>query len=228
MREAYFIFNNKKSSDFGIAITFENLPPVERAEEDVEIIEVPGRDGYLTRSNNRRKPIEKIITCQLLKEEYRKTVRNWLQGKGRLILSNEDDVFFDAKVLNPVKFYWNIFGGYDFDVEFLCQPNAYLHEGHNAIEINNKNTIVYNPGTEISRPYIKIFGSGEIDLIVNNSISRYNINEYIEIDSEIMECYKGSSPEIFKGDFPLLTLGENKISWNGNVDRIEVVPRWCR
>lgn len=228
MKEAYFIFNNKKSSDLGIAITFENLPPVERAEEDVEIIEVPGKDGYLTRSNNRRKPIEKTITCQLLKEEYRKTVRNWLQGKGRLTLSNEDDVFFNAKILNPVKFYWNIFDGYDFDVEFLCQPQAYLFSGQNVISVNNKNTILYNPGTETSKPYIKIFGSGEIDLIVNGGISRYNVNEYIEIDSEIMECYKGSSPEIFKGDFPLLTLGENNISWNGNVDRIEVVPRWCR
>lgn len=228
MREAYFIFNNKRSSDLGVAITFENLPPIERAEEDIEIIEVPGRDGYLTRKNNRRKPITKAITCRLIKPEYKGIVEEWLQGKGKLTISNEKDVFFNAKILNPVKFYWNIFGGYDFDVEFLCQPNAYLFGGQRKINITNKNTILHNPTNITSKPYIKIIGHGEVDLIVNNDISKYNINEYIEIDSEMMECYRGNFLEIFKGEFPLFMPGENKISWNGNVNRVEIVPRWCR
>lgn len=228
MKEAYFIFNDKKSSDLGIAITFENLPPIQLAEEDVEVIEVPGRDGYLTRGNDRRVQINKTITCQLLKNEHKEEVKRWLRGRGKLTLSNEDDVFFNAVILNPVSFYWNVFGGYNFDVEFTCQPNAYLHQGQSRLDITDNNTKLYNPGSVTSEPYIKIYGSGNVDLTINNSTSKYNINDYVEIDSELMECYKNNSLQSFKGEFPLLIPGGNNISWNGNVSKIEIIPRWCR
>ncbi|QDY17535.1 phage tail protein [Clostridium botulinum] len=28
------------------------------------------------------------------------------------------------------------------------------------------------------------------------------------------------------GEFPIFQVGENKISWTGNVSKIEITPRW--
>ena len=54
---------------------------------------------------------------------------------------------------------------------------------------------------------------------------------YIEIDSEIMNAYKGETLQNSKmvtSDFPKLAAGENKINWLGNVTKVEIMPRWCR
>src|SRR5699024_5949956 len=100
--------------------------------------------------------------------------------------------------------------------------------GQNVITINNKNTILHNPEVITSKPYIKIYGDSEVELIINDDTSKYDIDEYIEIDSELKECYKGNDLETFKCEFPLLVEGENNIYENGDVDKIEIIPRWCR
>mgnify|MGYP001499101686 FL=1 len=87
MVEPYFIFNNIKSTDLDVVVKDEWLPPVQKASDDVEIIEVPGRDGYLTISKNRKKPIVKTITAVLINEENKHIVREWLYGEWKLILS---------------------------------------------------------------------------------------------------------------------------------------------
>ena len=56
-----------------------------------------------------------------------------------------------------------------------------------------------------------------------------NVDEYIEIDSELMNCFKDT---VLKNDtvtgegFPVLKPGENSIACTGNVRRVEVIPRW--
>lgn len=165
----------------------------------------------------------------MLLDENRKTaVRKWLKGEGRLILSNESDVYYDARIIKSVAFkdHWN--GGWEFEVELLCQPYGYLHRGDNLITINAKNTILHNPTEETSKPLIKIYGSGVVDLIINNKIHKFNINDNVTVDSELMESYKDTSLVTFTGDFPTLKPGPNNITWDGTVTKIEVIPRWRR
>lgn len=57
-----------------------------------------------------------------------------------------------------------------------------------------------------------------------------NLDEYIEIDSELMNCFKGTAlkNDTVKGaEFPVLKSGVCTINCTGNVTRIEVIPRWC-
>lgn len=95
---------------------------------------------------------------------------------------------------------------------------------------------ITNPTAFESRPYIKIYGSGLIRLMVQpegqgtSSWGFAGVDEYIEIDSEHMNCYKGTvlKNDILSGEgFPVLKPGENIIACAGNVRRVEVVPRWC-
>ena len=56
------------------------------------------------------------------------------------------------------------------------------------------------------------------------------VDETIEIDSELMNCFKDT---LLKNDtvtgegFPTLKPGTFTIACAGNVQRIEVIPRWC-
>lgn len=222
----YFIFKNVNSLEFDIKIS--EMPPEQFAEDEVEYIEVPGRDGYLTINKGRKLPITKTIEATLLKKENREAVKRWLRGEGKLILSTEPDVYFKARIAEPVEFVGTIFGGRKFKVEFLCQPWAYLHTGDKVIVVTTKDTRINNP-EEISKPLIKIYGTGAVDLIINNKIHKFdNIDEYVIVDSELMETYKETSLVKYYGDFPELTPGENTISWTGNITKIEITPRWRR
>ena len=228
MVEPYFIFKDINSLDLEIVIKDEWLPPVQKASDDVEIIEVPGRDGYLTISKNRKKPIVKTVTAVLINEKNKHIVREWLYGEGRLILSNESDVFYKARIISSPEFYdyWGY--GWQFEVEFLCQPWAYLLTGEKVITITEKDTVIHNPGA-VSKPLIKVYGDSAVDLMVNDKIHKFsNISEYAIVDSELMEVYKETSLVKYYGEFPEFVPGENNISWDGNVSKLEIIPRWRR
>jgi len=220
----YYVFNNRNSKEFNIHIA--KLPPIHTVDDEGEYIEIPGRDGYLFVSSDRRKPIEKLIESTIFPDDYIEQIKRWLKDSGKLILSNESDVYFNARI-QSVREYWGLDKEKLLVTTFICQPWAYLHTGDNLIIITTKDTKIYNP-EEVSKPLIKIFGSGTVDLIINNKIHKFNIDEYVTIDSELMESYKDTSPATFIGDFPELIPGENNITWDGTVTKIEVIPRWRR
>ena len=226
MVEDYFVFNGMSSDVFDIVLA-EGLPPIHSPINELEIINIPGRDGFLTIDKGRRKPFEKAITCILIDGSKKQQVRRWLKGKGQLILSNDEDVFYKATIINPIEYEDHWTEGWEFIINFICQPFGYLLSGQNPITITTKGTRLINTN-ELAEPYIKIYGSGEVDLTINNNIHKFTITDYIEIDSELMECYRGSASQTFKGKFPVLVNGESVISWTGSVSKIEVIPRWRR
>ena len=59
-------------------------------------------------------------------------------------------------------------------------------------------------------------------------ISILNINGYVELDCELEECYKGDENCNSKmiGDFPVLLEGVNTISYDNNIEYVEISPRW--
>ncbi|PNT94144.1 hypothetical protein [Clostridium thermosuccinogenes] len=195
----YFVFNNKKSSDYDIIIN--EMPPEQYADDEFEYIEIPGRDGYLSINKGRKKPIVKNIVATLLNKENREFVKRWLRGTGNLVISSQPDIFYKAKITKPVIYYASSSFGRQFEVEFLCQPYGYLFSGLDTTTITTKNTVLYNPTDEIAKPLITIYGSGAVDLIINNNIYKFNINGYVTIDSELMECYKDNLLVTFIGDF---------------------------
>ncbi len=123
---------------------------------------------------------------------------------------------------------------FTFDVSFA--PFKYRVGGERAIEFNKPQQL-YNPERYESYPLIKIYGQGNISVFINNRETKLkNIENTIIIDSneDIMEVYKENNGELinlhdnFVGsqNFPYLDSGMNQISWNGNVSKIEIEPRW--
>jgi phage-related protein len=79
-----------------------------------------------------------------------------------------------------------------------------------------------------------IYGSGTINLNINQSpfIIALGNEEYITIDASTMEAYKGTELKnrLVTGDYSnfVLNVGDNSISWSGNITEIEIekYSRW--
>lgn len=73
---------------------------------------------------------------------------------------------------------------------------------------------------------IKIYGTGNIQLTINNETMQINnVSDYVEIDSNLLQVRNkdGTSKDNDTlGDFVLLEKGENIISYIGEVTKIVV------
>ena len=116
---------------------------------------------------------------------------------------------------------------------FNCKPYKYSFAGQETVSADASELTITNPTAFESRPYIKLYGSGTVALLIQpqgRGMMISDLDEYIEIDSELMNCFKGTAlkNDTVKGaEFPVLKPGICSINCTGDVTRIEVIPRWC-
>lgn len=228
MDDVYFTFKNISSKDY-LGIT--KLPSIFKAEKDISLIEVEGRDGFLTQDLGSYRSIVKTVECIIKDLSQIDFICSWLSGSGEVIFSNEPDKIYKATIKNQIEFTQLVstYDYHEFIIQFECQPHKYSLTNNLITLITTPQTIV-NSGSASSKPIIKVFGTGAITLTVNsNIVSLTNISEYIIIDSEMMDAYKGSSlcNNQMYGDFPILEVGNNAISFIGTVTSIEITPNFC-
>ena len=232
-----FTYNGKSSyDDFCLIIT--ETPPFVIAERDVTFSSINGRNGELLTDNHRYKNITKEYKVAALTDEYPlpiliKKIGAWLAASpGYYILYDTYDpnYFYYACYTSKLSFADKIMKLGLATLKFSCKPYKYSFDGQAPIAVTSPQTIS-NPEDYESKPYIKIFGSGNITLTINDKSYTFSeIDEFICVDSEIMAAYKGTARQDNKIDFiefPTLAPGTNSITFSGNVDHIEIIPRWC-
>lgn len=110
-------------------------------------------------------------------------------------------------------------------LNFRLAPFRYFAEKP-PISLINGGT-VQNNGTRYSKPIFEIVGSGNISLNVNGQnfeVKGLENRQKIIVDSSKYITYSGN--ELFHnrtvGQYPLLNVGENVVSWGGNVEKVEI------
>lgn len=225
MDQPYFIFNNVSSADMGVFITKE--APLIKPARDMEKIVIPGRDGYLTQDFKTYASTIKSVECTILNLDHIDDIFLWLSGSGTVAFSNQLDRKFEANIINQIPFNKIMGPWHSFIVVFDCQPLS-LSLNNYDITLSSSGS-VYNGGTYKSKPILKVYGTGDVDLSINgNTIHLTNIVDYVTIDSDLMDCYKDTllKNSDMSGDFPELVVGENTISWTGTVTSILITPNW--
>lgn len=222
-----FIWKGLHSFD-DMNIVCDSLPQKDIADTRIEQIIVPGRSGYLTKEKDGHDPLTKSVTFHLLDEQEVDRIKLWLSGTNKVIFSNEPDRYYKATIISKVELSEIIPILHQGMVQFECQPYGYLLEGDEPILLTEP-SILYNLGTYKSEPYIKVYGSGDIKLIIDDQIlSIKNVSDYVEIDTDLDMIYKGTVSKDCdsSGDCPFLNVEENKIEWEGNITKVEIIPRW--
>ncbi|MDB1923400.1 hypothetical protein ABHA37_08230 [Clostridium tertium] len=226
MQDDYIILNNESSFKNNIVVV--ELPSVSIPKERIEEIEVLGLDGNLNISDGTYEPI--IKKCKLYYEgNTYDTLVEFLKNSGTVIFSNVPDRFYYYKIINEIPLREIIENSwYEFEVTFKCQPFGYALNNDPVI-IENKNTIIYNSGTYYSKPKITIYGNGDINLFIGDEqITLKDIKEYITVDTNKLRTYKDTIRQNHKkiGNYPILQKGENNITWDGYISKIEIIPNW--
>lgn len=233
----FLLFRDHSSLEFALLVTKKNS--FNGAERDISYISIPGKSGDLIIDNGRYKNVNIVYDLALVNNtelpfaELTHQIKGWLlseSGYFRLWDSYDQDYFRYASYNAEVGIEQELQSLGSVQLSFNCKPFKYSFSGQNVLVFKESGSL-YNPEFFSSCPYIKIIGQGAVTLTVNNSAFYFtDIDEYIEIDSEIMNSYKGTvlqNNKMSGAGFPILAPGKNNISWVGNVTKLEIVPRWC-
>lgn len=233
----HFIFKERSSLNIGLYITEKSS--YKGAARDITYTSVPGRSGDLITDNGRYGNVTIPYKLALLNttdrefSELARSIKGWLSSESgyfRLWDSYDNLYFRLASYSGEVDIEQELRELGSLDISFNCKPFKYSFEGEKVITFTAAGSL-HNAEAFSSLPYMKITGSGNITLYINNEAFVFtDVDEYIELDSEMMNACKGISPQNNKmssSGFPKLTPGENNISFTGAVEKIEIVPRWC-
>lgn len=192
-----------------------------------EIFVVPGRHGNLVTTDGAYETYIRSAEFIVKDEKRIDEICAHFKGSGWLIFDTESDRKYKARVANQIEFSHIIRNLKRFVVEFEVQPFAY--DVCEQSIIKSKPFSIFNMGTFESELMITVYGTGNITLYINNQgIVLKGITSDITINSEIQNAYSGvtSLNNKMNGEFPILSLGENNISWTGNVTKLEIQPNW--
>ena len=225
-----FIFDNHSSDEFGIYISEKDIHSAPA--RDQSFISVPGRNGDVVYDNGRYENVNVSYTCSC-KDLFAaiKDIKSWLCKPGYFQLSDDynPSYFRYAAFSSNLKVDELINNVGKFTVNFNCKPFLYSNAGTLPQTKTSSFTIV-NPEKFASLPLLKIYGSSSGTLHINSrSYAFTSIPTNLDVDSELMCCYKGNTlynDRINFTEFPYLEPGNNSISWTGGITKVTITPRW--
>lgn len=227
------IFNNICSEELGIIVV--EGPPEVLAQEEYEEIIIEGRNGTLIENKGTFPNIEKsfILTTidldqdiDLMVEKIKTWLFNIKDNKLLYAIPNRYNIVKKVIIDEDIKTTFEEYG--DFTVKFICEP-FYYDLLKKDITVTEKETKVYNNGDFNSSPIIIIYGTGDLQLTINNTtVQINNVDERVLLDSKLFLCLdkdnNNKSIDMI-GNFPTLDIGENTITWVGNITKLEISPR---
>lgn len=234
----YIEFGGVKSSDYGIYVSGEgtfNAP-----ERDVELIEIPGRNGDFSLDKGRFKNI--TVTYPAFNYETNLTdfrtrlsdFRNALKSKlgyQRLEDTFHPDeyrmaTFVDMIDVNPVMYNT----ASTIELTFNCKPQRFLKSGETEQEITSGGTIT-NPTLFEASPLLLLDGYGNIDIegqniaVSGEPLGRVNLVNPGTFQSRIVYCTftEGNAAKLNTGD--TITLAASSVSTRFDISA-EWLPRF--
>lgn len=219
----YFIYKGVNSRDMGISIL--KLPPRIKPERRGEMLNVPGRHGFLFESDNAYNSKTLEIECTFLPPDGKtqdeidtliKEILVWLDGSSELIFSDYPNYYYDATIINSIPIE-RLFKRYRrFIVTFEVQPFSKSKIPVIVDKITTSEQTI-NVSTYYDTPLIvNLEATGNIEIHINDTIMHLTELEVpIVIDGELMNVSDGNGTNLnnhMTGDFPKLKPGENTIS----------------
>lgn len=228
----YFVYGEKCSKDYGLYIsgggTF-NAP-----ERDVELVEVPGKNGSLVLDNGRFKNIM-VTYPAFIRQKFRdlsRMAREWLLGASgyvRLEDSYNPEYYRLARFGGPLDFETRVLNrSGECSLSFDCKPQRFLTEGDIAIDVTGSAQL-FNPFPFPALPLIRVYGTSGRLLVGDVIVQISEISGYMDIDCDAMNAYKETqncNTKINAQRFPVLPVGQTGISYEGNITHVQIKPRW--
>lgn len=218
-------FKGTHVSTFGTVLT---APIFKRAKKNTSIMQIEGSDksfredyGYSSYSIKAK--------IYLSNNANLDSFIAWLSGSGQLIIDEDPNKYVMAYIDEEVQIE-RVLKGSNVkvaDVEFLVlDPFRYvLSETDTTLTSSGTYT---NNGTIFSEPLLKLTGSGTVILTIGTQSFTYVFDTpFVYIDCKSKDAYYSSTYKNRRmtGDFPVLNIGSNAISWTGTLTQLVITPR---
>lgn len=230
-------FNGVTSDSLGVIV--ERYPDRVIPERIVETIRVPGRNGYLTRTEGFRNVTQDydiyVSAAAVGLPSAAASMTAWLlapEGYQRLEDSYNPGIYRMGRLTNPqdLKNFFNRFGRCT--LSFDCMPQRWLTSGEVTTTYTADATID-NPTAFEALPLIEVTGSGDIEISLGGYIVQIDdLSGSVTLDCESQNAYDGSTNlnsqiTLVNGSFPRLNPGANTLDIvSGTVTGIDITPRW--
>lgn len=228
IHEAWFMFKGIDSRKMGVIVTA--MPDTVRPERRMENISIAGRSGSLHIDEETYDSYDRTMECAIKKRARIDEITAWLVGSGDMIFSTEPDKVYKVTISNKLSISQMMRAFQKFMVTMDTQPFKYNVNAMNDKKILTEPTVIKSRGTVPAESIITIYGTGDITFILNGvEYPLYSVNNHITIDSEMMEVFDGKESQNNKygtTEFPYLKVGTNDIRWTGNVEKVEIIPKW--
>lgn len=230
----YLTFAGRSTNEFGIWISGEGTYGA--PERNVQTQEVAGRNGNLLFDMGNFRNIT-LKYPAAIKTDMPSRIRDFLNFAGSQVgYQRLEDTYhpyeyrmarFQSKLSINSAGYMNRSG--QFTLEFDCKPQRFLKSGEDSIDFTGSG-ILYNRTEFEAKPLLRVFGSGAGSVgIGSQTITISSISEYVDIDCEIMDAYKGAincNGNVSFTDDIVLKPGNNNIAKSGNISKVTIIPRW--
>ena len=249
------IYNGQSLRDLGYAV--KTFPVHTVAERDMEFSSIIGRSGDIIVDNKRFHNVDMNYEINMIDidrlqntDVNERRLIDWLMAGDAEYKIFEDSTvpgyFCKAICKNIGEIARNGLNGYiDTAISFNRQPFWYSKIGQKKLTFSASKTeqTIINPEKFISEPYFKITTDGtsvgETSLIVNGEPYTFEtITDYIEIDSEKYNVFKGNVDYNVHAKFnymPFFKPGVNTFAVEAkssamqkHILSVEIIPRWRR
>lgn len=223
------IFFNSLGSFTDLDLHIELIENLQFPIKQYELVDIAGGETLRLEGNETDLVIEYSLVSRNSGAEYVNRIRKWLYDikDFKLIDTSEPMLYYKVKKIESEGIDTMSQQGTRVKISFTCSNyRKYVQEELITIVAP---TNLYNYNEIPSKPYMKIYGSGDVTLNINNNAIQFKeITDFIEIDSELQDCFKDNQLCNSKmvGDFPTLISGINNIGWTGNITKIEILPRY--
>ena len=223
------IINNQNTKNLGFAL--KGRPNIPSANKRYESTEVEGRDGSLTRFlgyEDLKFTLNFNILFQSDIKQKLREIKGLLSRAKTLTFDDSPNFFYKVKQAQISDTETIIKSSGVFSVDFVADPFEYQKTSSTAY--TTKPISLTNQTTAEALPLIKITGTGTVVLNVNGTgVTLTGLTSSITLDSELQEAYTGLTTNMnsnMNGNFPVLKIGSNTITWTGTVTKVEIDPKW--
>lgn len=228
LEEYEIFFNGNKSSYYGLLVS--EYPTIPCINEEVEEVNIEGRNGSLLIKKGTYKNRELSIKFKMLDSEYFWSRFNkaeaWLSNitDNRLMYDRKDKCFIVKRVVfGDISKELRLYG--EFEVTFIVEPFLQDLSPFSRSWFENE-YVITNQGDFETLPEFKFYGNGNIQAQVNDdTFTISNVVDEVTINSELMLCYgKNKENKLLDmtGGFPTLKIGDNEIIVSSNVTKTTI------
>ncbi|EOS7951017.1 phage tail protein, partial [Enterococcus hirae] len=222
-------------------------PEKKKAKRVFNLEEVSGLNKLAVNDGGYYTNVEQTLNCFYLSptlehiQYYEDLITEALDTKGEYVdfVPYWDPIYiYQAIVINEPNFEgtFHTLRGVPFSFDLSIAPFKKNILGMNPVILDKQGSI-YNPERYPSYPKIKIYGSGNATISINGRETKFSdVTSDITIDSDpdVMETYREVDGVLVNEHrkllsnqiYPYLDSGENRITWNSNVRKIVIEPRW--